>query len=67
MKTCPNCRMETRTDADWCWHCGYSYEDAEDRPTAGQAQDDATDDSPDARAARMRRPPPDVLRQPFVP
>ena len=27
MKNCPKCRMETRGDADWCWHCGYSYED----------------------------------------
>jgi hypothetical protein len=26
MKNCPKCRMETRGDADWCWHCGYSYE-----------------------------------------
>jgi hypothetical protein len=29
MKHCPKCRMESRSDADWCWHCGYSYEDAE--------------------------------------
>ena len=35
MKSCPNCRMETRADADWCWHCGFSYEEAESRaPTA---------------------------------
>ena len=25
--------METRVDADWCWHCGYSYEEAEARAT----------------------------------
>ena len=29
MKSCPNCRMEARIDAEWCWHCGYSYEEAE--------------------------------------
>ena len=28
MKNCPKCRVESRDDADWCWHCGYSYEDA---------------------------------------
>ena len=27
MKNCPKCRMETRPDAEWCWHCGYAYED----------------------------------------
>ena len=31
MKHCPKCRVESRSDADWCWHCGYSYEDAEDK------------------------------------
>ena len=37
MKHCPKCRMESRIDADWCWHCGYSYEDAEARtpPASG--------------------------------
>lgn len=41
MKVCPNCRMETRGDADWCWHCGYSYEEAEARanPGLGPEQD----------------------------
>lgn len=30
-KNCPKCRVESRSDAEWCWHCGYSYEEAEDR------------------------------------
>ena len=33
MKHCPKCRMESRSDADWCWHCGYSYEEAESKKT----------------------------------
>lgn len=69
MKTCPNCRMETRADADWCWHCGYSYEEAEDRPPADQARDDAKDDSAETRIARRRRraPEPNPLRPPYAP
>ena len=31
MKICPNCRIETRPDAEWCWHCGFSYEEADAR------------------------------------
>jgi predicted amidophosphoribosyltransferase len=32
MKNCPKCRMETRRDAEWCWHCGYAYEDGRPDP-----------------------------------
>ena len=41
MKHCPKCRMESRSDADWCWHCGYSYEDAESKapPASGSLAD----------------------------
>jgi predicted amidophosphoribosyltransferase len=69
MKTCPNCRMETRADADWCWHCGYSYEEAEDRPPSDQAQDGATDNSEETKAARKlkRAPEPHPLRLPYAP
>jgi hypothetical protein len=28
MKNCPKCRMETHCEAEWCWHCGYAYEDS---------------------------------------
>jgi len=50
MKICPNCRMETRGDADWCWHCGYSYEEAEARaiPRSGREQDQDKRDDRDA-------------------
>jgi len=41
MKSCPNCRMEARIDADWCWHCGYSYEEAEARARAARLVDDS--------------------------
>lgn len=52
MKTCPNCRMETRADADWCWHCGYSYEEAEARaPTAGGRERVATESADEKIAA----------------
>jgi hypothetical protein len=27
MKNCPKCRVETRNDAEWCWFCGYAFED----------------------------------------
>jgi hypothetical protein len=41
MKHCPKCRMESRSDADWCWHCGYSYEDAKagEPPPSGALND----------------------------
>jgi len=32
MKNCPKCRMETRRDAEWCWHCGYAYDDGSGEP-----------------------------------
>ena len=51
MKVCPNCRMETRRDADWCWHCGYSYEEADARAASlsGPKQDrDELDDRENA-------------------
>jgi len=36
--------MESRSDADWCWHCGYSYEDADSgKPPAT----DSLTDNPD--------------------
>ena len=44
MKTCPLCRMEARNDADWCWHCGYSYEEAEARSGTTAQRDDPADD-----------------------
>jgi hypothetical protein len=53
MKHCPKCRVESRNDADWCWHCGYSYEEAEPEappetgtPAEASAPDDAGDDPP---------------------
>lgn len=54
VKHCPKCRMESRSDADWCWHCGYSYEDAESRtpPASGTLNEkiDPTDsDADDSR------------------
>lgn len=27
MKNCPKCCVETRSDAEWCWFCGYAFED----------------------------------------
>jgi uncharacterized membrane protein YvbJ len=50
MKHCPKCRMETRNDADWCWHCGYSYEDAEAQAqsvASGPLAEDAAPDDPE--------------------
>jgi|GEM_PF-5798688 hypothetical protein len=41
MKNCPKCRVETRCDAEWCWFCGYAFED---EPT--DAQPPARDDTP---------------------
>ena len=50
MKHCPKCRMESRNDADWCWHCGYSYEDAESKApsAAGPLTDEPVPDDPDS-------------------
>jgi hypothetical protein len=46
MKHCPKCRVESRSDADWCWHCGYSYEDAEaGTPPASGSLDESKDRS----------------------
>jgi hypothetical protein len=44
MKACPNCRMETRADADWCWHCGFSYEEAEARGPMARGEEYTADD-----------------------
>jgi hypothetical protein len=30
MKNCPKCRVETRSDAEWCWFCGFAYDDVTD-------------------------------------
>jgi predicted amidophosphoribosyltransferase len=46
MKTCPLCRMEARNDADWCWHCGYSYEEADARSGAASVREPPADDEP---------------------
>jgi len=52
MKSCPNCRMESRIDAEWCWHCGYSYEEAEARAHAARRVDDSdSEDMADAGLA----------------
>ena len=50
MKHCPKCRMESRSDADWCWHCGYSYEDAESRtpPASGSLNENNVSPEPEA-------------------
>ena len=51
MKHCPKCRMESRSDADWCWHCGYSYEDAESStPPASGSLDENIKESPEPEA-----------------
>ena len=56
MKHCPKCRMESRSDADWCWHCGYSYEDAESRtPPASGSQKPFPLTFPYQRAFSVRR------------
>lgn len=46
MKHCPKCRVESRDDAEWCWHCGYAYEDEE----AGTAAPDPAEAAPDPDA-----------------
>jgi len=46
MKHCPKCRVESRNDADWCWHCGYSYEDAE-APQKQVREEEAGQAAPD--------------------
>jgi uncharacterized membrane protein YvbJ len=45
-KYCPQCRVESQSDADWCWHCGYSYEDAERReaPAADESIETESND-----------------------
>ena len=30
MKNCPKCRVETGSDAEWCWFCGYAFEEEDD-------------------------------------
>lgn len=58
MKTCPNCRMESRADADWCWHCGYSYEEAEARmpwPQGPEGSRAGIPADPAARTTQRRR------------
>jgi len=47
MKTCPLCRMEARNDADWCWHCGYSYEEDEARSGAAPVREPPAEDGTD--------------------
>jgi uncharacterized membrane protein YvbJ len=42
-KYCPQCRVESQSDADWCWHCGYSYEDAERREAPAADESIETD------------------------
>jgi uncharacterized membrane protein YvbJ len=48
MKHCPKCRMESHNDADWCWHCGYSYEDAQPEapPASAPLAETAPPDDP---------------------
>jgi hypothetical protein len=48
MKHCPKCRVESRNDADWCWHCGYSYEEAEPAapPASGSPAESSVPDDP---------------------
>jgi hypothetical protein len=31
--------METRADADWCWHCGFSYEEADARSATASTEE----------------------------
>jgi hypothetical protein len=51
-KNCPKCRVETRSDADWCWYCGYSYEeeDARQQPKPAEDVDTAQDTTHDDTA-----------------
>lgn len=49
MKNCPKCRVETRCDAEWCWFCGYAFED-DARTGTPPTQEDTH--PPQAEAAR---------------
>jgi uncharacterized membrane protein YvbJ len=47
MKHCPKCRVESRDDAEWCWHCGYAYEDEAARPTEPAQCEEQAGSTPD--------------------
>jgi uncharacterized membrane protein YvbJ len=48
MKHCPKCRVESRCDAEWCWHCGYSYEDADEEQAQAQEEQTQSEAEPPA-------------------
>ena len=47
MKYCPKCRVEAQSDADWCWHCGYSYEEDAERREAPPTDESIETESDD--------------------
>ncbi|HET7202566.1 MAG TPA: hypothetical protein VFI92_04300 [Steroidobacteraceae bacterium] len=46
MKNCPKCRVESRSDAEWCWHCGYSYEDADQKQAQAREEPEQAESDP---------------------
>jgi hypothetical protein len=53
MKNCPKCRMESCDDAEWCWHCGYAYEEG----PAVRSRQAADSDGPLDTRPRSSSPP----------
>lgn len=48
MKNCPKCRVETSSDAEWCWHCGYAFEDREMTAPVGEESQTTSTSSGDS-------------------